>query len=166
MESTMKAKRCAAIGLGVAMLVAVLAIGSVQSAYAADDGGSSGVAPAANTADTGFAFRFASSGSTYQGDEPRRKDNATSVYVGVKTKTLDRCKAYVDGGSSSSGPWVNKTLKGKATISKLGNFAIQTYVNEHGYKYARLTGWADSQPGVVSGVWSPDSAGTYTAING
>lgn len=125
-----------------------------------------GIEPYANITNRSFYFKFNATGDTYLGDDPRAKDNSTSVYIWVKAMSVDRCKAYTDGAHATSGPWYNKTVKGYATIKRKGEFFIDNYINEHGFDYARLTGWADSQPGVVSGVWSPDSVGSYPRING
>ena len=40
---------------------------------------------------------------------------------------------------------------------------MRSYIYESGYRYARLglsTNWLEGD--TISGVWSPDSAGTYT----
>ncbi len=146
---------------GMVLALGALMLLPVRFAFADD-----GIEPYANTGDTPFKFDLQWSGATYQGSEPRRKDDSSSVYIFVMTKNLDRCKAYVDGATSANGPWYNQTVYGYATIRDTGKFRIMSNVHENGYTMARLTGWADSQPGWVSGLWSPDSLGSYTAING
>lgn len=132
-----------------------------------DDGtavSSAGVMPLANTSDTSFTFTFNKSGATAACYEPRRKDNRTPAYVKVNVKTCDRCRAYID--QSSSGSWVNVTSQGKATIKKTGEFFIYVSSAFNTNSMVRFTGWADSTAGKVSGLWSPDSVGSYPSING
>ncbi len=160
-----KSSKTVSVGCAALMLCAVFGCLApvVQEAYAVQ---SDGIAARANTKDLPFKFIFKSSGDTYQGDEPRRKSNKTPVYIKVEKIACDYCRAYIDGSYSSSGPWTNLTVSGLATIKKKGEFSISSTVREKGATWARLTGWAESHSGNVSGQWSPDSKGTYTSING
>lgn len=81
-----------------------------------------GIEPYANITNRSFYFKFNATGDTYLGDDPRAKDNSTSVYIWVKAMSVDRCKAYTDGAHATSGPWYNKTVKGYATIKRKGEF--------------------------------------------
>lgn len=124
-----------------------------------------------NTGDTWYAFPFANSGDTWA-TSGRAKEDATSAYIQVQTMSLDYCKVYIDGSSTINGPWSNQVSywSGTATgnscsVTSTGKFGIMNRVHENGLGFARLTGWACSQPGTLSGYWSPDSWGTYPKIN-
>lgn len=120
--------------------------------------------PLANTGDTKFYFTFKKSGDTSNGGASRRKDNTTPVYLKATMKKCDRCRAYIDRLYSNK--WQNVTKKGKATIKSANvEYGIEVFAKAAGYK-VRLTGWADSTKGDVSGVWSPDSVGTLRTANG
>lgn len=165
----MRKNKCLAILVALCMLVPS-SYAFADEAQSADDtcmanagGSASSIEPMANTTDRNFKFTFSYSGATSNGGENRRKDNSTQVYVRVDSITCDRCRAYVDRYANSK--WINSTSSGKATIKKKGQFGIKTESSAIGC-LVRLTGWADSTKGVVSGVWSPDSSKTYTQING
>ena len=167
MSKFMFQKASKAVSTGCAALMLCAAFGFLapiaQEAHAEE---SNDIATQANTNDLPFKFVFKSSGDTYQGDEPRRKSNTTPVYIKVEKIACDYCRAYIDGSYSSSGPWANLTVDGLATIKKRGEFSISSTVREQGATWARLTGWAESHSGNVSGLWSPDSKGSYKSING
>ena len=162
----MKAKttmKMPAVLVTVALLIGLWVIVSPQSAFA-DDGSGAGVAPT-STADSAFDFNMSSDATN--GTSGRSKANHTSAYVHIQGKT-NNCRLYIDGGSSSTGAWINKTVNGYANATRTGKFRIMNYVKEHNYNYARLTSWANSGKCHIWGVWSPDSssaAQAYPTIN-
>lgn len=120
--------------------------------------------PLANTGNEPFYFTFKKSGDTSNGGPSRRKDNTTPVYVMATKKKCDRCRAYIDRLYSNK--WQNVTKLGRATIKRANvEYGIRVLSKAVGY-HVRLTGWADSTKGDVSGVWSPDSVGTLRTANG
>lgn len=51
----------------------------------------------------------------------------------------------------------------RVTCTKGIQYSVRSYIYESGYRYARLglsTNWLEGD--TISGVWSPDSTGTYT----
>ena len=51
----------------------------------------------------------------------------------------------------------------RVTCQRGTQYSVRSYIYESGYRYARLglsTNWLEGD--TISGVWSPDSAGTYT----
>ncbi|EOS50686.1 hypothetical protein C811_01100 [Adlercreutzia caecimuris B7] len=129
-------------------------------------GSASSIQPYANNVNTSFYFTFKKSGATSLGDEPRRKDNGTPVYVRASKMVCDRCRVYVDMWTGSKWSNVVAGTKKRATLKKI-NTDCSIKVNKAAAGYmVRLTGWADSQRGDVKGEWSPDSSRTYKVING
>ena len=126
---------------------------------------SSQIVPFKNNVDRAFKFTFNKSGDTSLGGEERTKDDSSPAYIKVEVKNCDRCRAYIDQRTSSGG-WLNITSQGKATIKKKGEFFIKVNGSFKASSKVRLTGWADSTAGNVSGKWSPDSVGSFPAING
>lgn len=158
--------------LAACLLCAVVAIPSgvaFADVGGEDVGGAPGpeepsITPYKNSTDEKFYFTFKKHGATSNGARARKKDDSSSVYVQVLVKKCDRCRAFVD--RNTDGRWVNSvTGKAKrATITKLGQFSILVTSSTKN-KMVRLTGWADSTAGDVSGYWSPDSTRNYTVIN-
>lgn len=128
------------------------------------------IEPRANTADTAYAFNMGANG-TYA-TSGRAKQDASSTYVRITTISR-ACRLYVDGGTTQNGPWYNQTCYastgksgGYANASRVGQWRIRQNVYENGFRWARLSAWANNGPTYIAGEWSPDSYGTYTAING
>ncbi len=116
----------------------------------------------ANTGDTYYAFNMAS-GGTY-GTGGRAKEDASSTYV--KIDSISRaCRLYVDGGATQSGAWYNQTVNGYARATGVGKWRIRQNVYENGFRWARLTAWANEGASNLAGWWSPDSWGNYTSLN-
>lgn len=158
----------ALMALPVQMAFAAEASPTIESTSVQDDGV---IVVRSNTGDTWYNFPFSESGSTWA-TSGRAKEDSSSAYIQVVTMTMDYCKVYIDGGRTIDGPWSNQVSywSGSATgnscsVTSTGQFGIMNKVNENGLGYARLTGWACSQPGELSGYWSPDSWGTYPKIN-
>lgn len=154
----------------LALLIAAggVAVASPNAAFA-DDGRDSAPSTltvtetlAANASDSTFNFDMAGNGTN--GTKGRAKNDDSSSYVKIESITRS-CRLYIDGAKTRTGTWHNCTVNGWANATKAGKWRIMNYVNERGYKYARLTGWANKGKTKLSGVWSPDSAGKYTAIN-
>lgn len=118
----------------------------------------------ANTEDIDYEFPLTYPGATWA-TRGASKEDSSSVYIYVKTKTMPTCRVYVDAWNGSR--WVNETVYGYATVKKTGQWRIRSNVYEnHGNTNARLSAWANNGHGTLAGKWSPDSWGTYTAING
>ncbi|MBY4797889.1 hypothetical protein K6V98_05935 [Collinsella sp. AGMB00827] len=118
----------------------------------------------ANTSDTSFSFPLRHAGSTWA-TSGRPKEDASSVYVRIRKIEMRSCRLYVDGWTGRT--WKNETVYGYARARQVGKWRIRSNVYEmYGNTNARLTAWANDGTGVISGEWSPDSWGTYTAING
>ncbi len=163
----------AAVGLGPAVpALADVADGytppSVQEENVPTNPGA--IEPMANTSDEPYAFRMGANG-TYA-TPGRAKQDASSTYVKVTTIS-QACRLYVDGGTSSNGPWYNQTCYastgksgGYANATRVGQWRIRQNVYENGFRWARLSAWANNGTTYIAGEWSPDSYGSYTAING
>lgn len=166
--------------IGTAIAMAALMALPVQMAFAAEASptieeeyvqGDGIIVARSNTGDSWYRFPFDTNGSTWATDG-RSKEDASSAYIQVRTMTMDYCKVYIDGGETINGPWSNQVSYWSGTntgnscsVTSPGQFGIMNRVNENELGYARLTGWACSQPGVLAGYWSPDSWGTYPKIN-
>lgn len=122
-------------------------------------------AKVATTQDSKFPFYFSGAGAT-QGTDWRSKDTYSSTYINVTSMRGNAPRMYVDGSSYSSGYGEhNCTNGGYVRVPGLGKYEIHNSVRESGYRFARLTGWADNGWGAMSGVWSPDCAGNYADLN-
>lgn len=115
-----------------------------------------------NNKDTGYNFKFSSKGAT-QGTTGRAKQDDSSVYVKVNSRSGNPIRMYVDGALTNNGHWVDCT-QGSHYANRTGEFNIYNSVFESNKRYARLTGWAYKGSGTVMGVWSPDSYGTYPQL--
>lgn len=110
-----------------------------------------------NTANTPFYFNLNS--STTSATEYRAKDDSSSTYVHAQSLGSP-CQLFVDGPGG-----VNCTTNGRAYLNYRGEFQIYQTVYESGYRSARLSGWRSGSGTIASGVWSPDSWGSYPIIN-
>ena len=104
------------------------------------------------------------------GNDLRRKYDSTSIYVKNEGGTSVYMNVYGK---------VSPTDIYKQGVGTKGNTSYQTYgitipgnserlvrqfINELGYKYAYVEFWSTSANS-SSGVWSPDSVGSYTNAN-
>lgn len=150
MEITMKR------GVLAAFLLLALALGGIF-AFHADQ------AYAKTTDNTGFTFSMGADKTA--ATSGRDKNDSSSVFMKISSIT-NPCRMYVDGKKSKTkGTWTNCTVNGYAKAKSTGKWRIKNTVHESGYGFARLTGWANKGASVVKGAWSPDSLGSYTAIN-
>ncbi len=141
-----------AAGLCLAALV-----GSTSPAMATQ------IEPCANTGDSSYTFSMSDQGTW--ATEGRSKEDSSSTYIRVDRKDMTSCRVYVDARTVFG--WKNETVYGYATAKQTGKWRIRQNVYEnHGRTDARLSAWANNGGGTLAGVWSPDSWGTYTAING
>lgn len=115
-----------------------------------------------NTSNSSFSFPMPANGT--HGTGGRAKQDASPTYVRIDSITRP-CRMYVDGASSSSGVWYNCTNGGYARAYRTGHFQIHQTVYESGYRWARLTAWANEGASTVKGAWSPDCAGSYPDMN-
>lgn len=122
---------------------------------------------AANTTDTAFAFSVnVNKPTVYIGG--RAKQNSTSTYVHVYNVPSVYIRTDVQGYRPSSGTgnnyWTNETIGGTVLLKK-GQWFIRQLVYENGGRSARLKLQRVSTNGIVSGMWSPDSVGSYPIVN-
>lgn len=147
----MKLKRFAIILLAVAIFASVLAV----SASAAE------IQPY-NNVDQAYSFNF--NGSWWQDDLHQYwKENSTSVYIYSKAFP-GRYNIYTNG--YVNGSWGDYTQR-PAVVPGVGEYLIYNTIYEsNGYErtYARLGGFR-AGGGTASGLWSPDSVGSYPHIN-
>ena len=129
-------------------------------------------ASAANNGDTDFSLNVKTSSNDYTGAREKQDDSGTYVYYKYNTTGLTGAvKFRVMGSNSQSSPAllaINYTRNGYGTISKGQERLISQYVYENGKKYAFLSTpkVASGDPtGTATGVWSPDSVGSYTYCN-
>ncbi len=164
----------AAVGLGPA----IPALADVADGYTPPSvhpgnvyvGEDASIAPYANTSDSKYEFNIPAGATRGTGGRAKQDASSTYVRIGVISRP---CRMYVDGGTSINGPWYNQTCYastgksgGYAEANRVGQWRIRQNVYENGFRWARLTAWANQGASYVSGEWSPDSYGTYTAING
>lgn len=149
MDSKSLSRSIVMLGMGLCLAFALIAIVPPSLAHA-------------STVDSSYKFSMSYKGTS--ATPGRAKANDSSTYVNISSIT-NPCRMYVDGAKSKSGSWTNCTVRGYANAKKTGNWRIMNYVNEWGYSYARLTAWANSGSTSVRGYWSPDCAGSYSAIN-
>lgn len=106
-----------------------------------------------------FQFNWAKNSDATGG---RSKTDSTPVYVKTTWIPANGYQVFVDGYSSSGG-WVDNTVR-TAYIQDTGEGIIRSYVHENGYKTARLRGYKAFANTYASGVWSPDSVGSYSNV--
>ena len=111
-----------------------------------------------NHSDTGYHFALASKGKT-GATGFRRKDNTTSVYMGVTSLSGQPLRIFVDGALNNDGYMTKDCTQGTYRARKKGHFGLYNMVREYNKNSARLTAWAEKGAGTVSGLWSPDSVG-------
>lgn len=117
---------------------------------------------ATNTSNTSYTFNFDFFGKS--NTSGREKQDASSTYIKCTQLPSNGFWVYVDGATSSNGPWTDRTI-GEAKVTRTGEFFINQLVYENGERYARLGGfcWGASQS--AKGEWSPDSVGSYPVLN-
>lgn len=126
-----------------------------------------GIIAPMSAADSSFNFKFKAIGGKWT-TPGRPKDNTTATYIWCNgTYPSGGMRVYVMGNSTDyeyDSFWVDCT-KGAAYLTTNQKRAITQYVKERDYKYAQLKGAKYGSGTVASGVWSPDSSGTYPRIN-
>lgn len=126
-------------------------------------------ASAANTEDTAYTYGIELDqwlGS--QHTDGRRKTNSTSVYVRLDTLNK-RVKTQTEGSYDQNYYWTNHTIRNTVTLTngswEVYNDIYESIIEKQHYSnaYARVKMWAadSNSTGRVSGVWSPDTAGSY-----
>jgi hypothetical protein len=106
--------------------------------------------------------------STNTTSNVRVKDNDTSVYM--KNTSGMTLWVYANGGSKPSSVGVTystgTTRNGHANVPA-GQWLIINYINENGYGTAwlNISTASSSVSGNLSGLWSPDSVGSYPIAN-
>lgn len=156
MNAATLAKRAVMTGVGL-LLAGGIALGTLALPAYADDG----IVPL-TTADQTYEFYFENFGDS-QSSKPAPKDDATASYILVNNMTIYDVHLYVDG--YAGGVWnQNLTRGGYAYLVDPGKWWIHNFVYENGYRTAQLRGLA-SEAGVLAGMWSPDSWGTYPSLN-
>lgn len=121
--------------------------------------------PTPNTSDSSWSVNVSGS-STYV----RKKNDTSSVYVHNKSSYAINVSVYArstqTGANKDAGQRVGYTYFQTTSLSIPANSkrAIRQWIRENGYAWAALTVYGGSYNG-GSGVWSPDSTGTYTFAN-
>ncbi len=150
MESTIS-RHLATLAIAIIMVFGLGALATTSEAHAK------------TTDNTTFSFTMPKDGTA--ATSGRDKNDSSSCFVQIKSITKN-CRMYIDGRKTlKKGTWTNCTVGGYATAKKVGKWRIKNTVHESGYGAARLTAWANVGASTVKGVWSPDSIGSYTAIN-
>ncbi|MDO4437029.1 MAG: hypothetical protein Q4B77_03670 [Coriobacteriaceae bacterium] len=116
----------------------------------------------ANNADTGFAFNLGWGGKTGTGF--RRKDDSSSLYIKILGYSGNPLRLYVDGAYDNNGSGAINCTQGVYRSNHKGEWEMWNLVKENGRHSARLTSWAESGPGSVNGVWSPDCVGHFQKL--
>lgn len=122
---------------------------------------------AANTSDTTLPTGFISYSSNVT-TTVRSKTNTTPVYI--KNTSGMNLWVYANGGSKPSNPSVvysTGTTQGGFAKVLSGQYVIHTLIYENGYRSAwlNISTATNGVSGNCKGVWSPDTAGSYTSAN-
>lgn len=117
---------------------------------------------AANISDTSYTFNFNWIGQA--NTSGRAKQNASSTYIKCNQLPNGGFQVYVDGATSSTGSWIDRTI-GQPKVTRTGEFLINQLVYENGERYARLGGFSLGASKSAKGDRSPDSAGSYPVLN-
>lgn len=147
----MKCKRILALALCLVTLVSVMSV----------------TAFAANTSDTKFTNFKLNSNEWFYLITPREKTNDSKVYLYYTTGTYNAVRAKVYGKTTYSSTTNNNctyydgSVVSYVTCVKGTKYSIGNLVYERDYPWATLGFWSQYTD-TISGVWSPDSAGTYT----
>lgn len=142
---------------GVLCLTFTLALTAIAPASAASEPQSR-----KNNADTVFSFVFDILGKANTTGRAKQDDSAT--YIMAYTICGGGFDVYVDGYDATTGRWVDCTDKatGQPHLSTTYNPGlIRQWVYERGYRTARLGGHKWFADASATGVWSPDSVGSY-----
>lgn len=115
-----------------------------------------------SSTDTKYGFSFSAKGST-QGTSWRTKDNDSSVYVKITSRSGYAPRFYIDGAYGNLTGKKDCT-QGTHYANRTGEFNIYNSVIEDRRSKARLTGWAIYGHGTVNGLWSPDCVGTFPQL--
>ena len=118
---------------------------------------------AANIKDKEFNFRVGYDSTTQAGETTERaKEDSSSVYI-KPSNYRDLC---IKTFGYRNGSWNNDTKNGYAIVTK-GEWLIHNYIYERGSRSAKLniTTATPGTSGIATGVWSPDSVGSYTVAN-
>lgn len=112
-----------------------------------------------NSGDTNLPSTYISS-STYASTEYRDKYDSTSHYIYNMSSLQIRAISYAQNGT-------NCTNKNFAVIPANSKRFIYNSIYEWGYRNCRLSIRANisGSAGTLSGLWSPDSVGSYPIAN-
>lgn len=120
--------------------------------------------------DEGWGFYISDSSTWHSIGSPRGKDNKSSVYLYWQSGSYVGSLSARVYGVSDSGSLVDCGTRQAGTthtyyIPGKGQYSIINYVYENGYRSATMKLKGNGAIGSVSGVWSPDSVGSYTPIS-
>lgn len=96
------------------------------------------------------------------GTASRAKQDKSSTYINNRSGFVLNTRVFASANSS------NQTKGGVAHINTAnGKRLIRQYVYENGYRSCYMGLWAGKTGiiGRISGLWSPDSVGSYTYAN-
>ena len=124
---------------------------------------------APNTGDTSWSFNVSTSNTSWQFTGVREKRDDSKIYVHWQNGYNGVSSIYITpyGYSTSKGSGACGTDGGHEVSYKLnstGKYSVTNYVNERGYTHAKIGIKSAVGNGTAKGVWSPDSAGTYTVL--
>lgn len=146
------------------LMLVLLTVGMMVTTVSAAEG-------TPNTGDTPYSFYFEPT-SGWRYTEWRNKTNNTSVYINLAQAPANYTRCHVQGGKGDWGDNVNVSSvtyetygSSDAIVVRTGKWRIRQTVYEHGKNKARIQFVATSETGVVAGLWSPDCAGSYPAVN-
>lgn len=146
-----------------ATICIALSLGAIVPAVVNADPLATKIATRANTGDKGYTLKFKNNGKDSTDDE--QKQDASSTYIRAARKDMASCRLYVEAKTGIF--YVNETVYGYATLRNTGQWRIRQDVFEHhGESFCRITAWGNNGGSVIAGEWSPDSWGSYIAING
>lgn len=122
---------------------------------------------AANTGDASIS-NFTISALVYTPITARSKTDSTPVYLYYTGGSNSSVKVQTQGGGTLSGSFSNYTLSSSSAATYVTcrinvQYSIHSSIHESGLSFARLGFRSQNTalPETISGVWSPDSAGTY-----
>lgn len=121
---------------------------------------------ASNYTDEGFAFTVYT--DVVKLLDWREKTDTTPIYLYIKTGTTSPIRVSALGAIESSDVMTDLTCVHGAyaayvTCSVGVKYSVHSFVYECGYDLASLQFWNPySTSNYITGVWSPDSVGTYT----
>lgn len=146
----MKAKKLLSFVLAAIMMLSALSINAFASNT--DSPYASGVLPSVNAGKV-------SSYNPYV----REKENNTATYIYNQNGDTMNFGVHGTLADGSYDEWDCTRKKGQIAVGQQRFFSQWVY--EYGYRYCKLVCWSIKANTASSGVWSPDSVGSYPYCN-